>query len=115
MTRVEKRKGMKGVYALKYIDKEKCIAKKATIHIMRERILLQRLCHPFIVNLRYAFQDDENIFLVIDIAEGGDLRNHLERIKTMKDDTLTIYAAEICTALDYLHRNHIIHRSSNFK
>lgn len=30
--------------------------------------------HPFIVNLRYAFQDDENCFLVLDLMLGGDLR-----------------------------------------
>jgi serine/threonine protein kinase len=30
--------------------------------------------HPFIVNLRYAFQDDENCFFVLDLMLGGDLR-----------------------------------------
>jgi serine/threonine kinase 32 len=109
--RVEKKKG-KANYALKYIDKKKCIEKGATINIFRERILLQRLNHPFIVNLRYAFQDDDNLFMVIDLAEGGDLRNHLDRMKGMKDDTLRIYAAEIGCALNYLHQNKIIHRYS---
>jgi serine/threonine protein kinase len=30
--------------------------------------------HTFIVNLRYAFQDDENCFFVLDLMLGGDLR-----------------------------------------
>jgi hypothetical protein len=30
--------------------------------------------HAFIVNLRYAFQDDENCFFVLDLMLGGDLR-----------------------------------------
>lgn len=30
--------------------------------------------HPFVVNLRYAFQDDENCFFVLDLMLGGDLR-----------------------------------------
>ena len=29
---------------------------------------------PFVVNLRYAFQDDENCFFVLDLMLGGDLR-----------------------------------------
>ena len=73
-------------------------------------MVLQALSHPYIVNLKYAFQDDENLFMVLDLAEGGDLRCHLERNKGMKDETLTIYTAEIGFALDYLHHNSIIHR-----
>lgn len=30
--------------------------------------------HPFVVNLRYAFQDDGNCFFVLDLMLGGDLR-----------------------------------------
>ncbi|KAJ3302488.1 hypothetical protein HDV03_004911 [Kappamyces sp. JEL0829] len=97
-------------YALKYIDKKKCVEKHATQNIFRERMVLQSLNHPYVVNLRYAFQDDDNLFMVLDIAEGGDLRCHLDRMKGMKDDTLVVYAAEISYALDYLHRNFIIHR-----
>lgn len=35
--------------------------------------------HPFIVNLRYAFQDDENCFFVLDLMLGGDLRCEYQR------------------------------------
>lgn len=98
------------IYALKYIDKKKCIEKHATLNIFRERMVLQSLKHPYVVNLQYAFQDDDNLFMVLDLAEGGDLRCHLDRMKGMKDDSLTVYAAEIAYALDYLHENLIIHR-----
>jgi serine/threonine kinase 32 len=73
-------------------------------------MVLQSLHHHYIVNLKYAFQDDENLFMVLDLAEGGDLRCHLDRLKVMKEDTLMVYAAEISHALDYLHGNRIIHR-----
>ena len=36
--------------------------------------LLEEIDHPFVVNLRYAFQDDENCFFVLDLMLGGDLR-----------------------------------------
>jgi len=38
------------------------------------RIKLDQVDHPFIVNMRYAFQDDENCFFVLDLMLGGDLR-----------------------------------------
>jgi serine/threonine kinase 32 len=107
--RIERKK-KHTIYALKYIDKKKCIQKHATQNIFRERMVLQMLNHPYVIGLKYAFQDDENLFMVLDLAEGGDLRCHLDRLKGMKDDTLTIYAAEISYAVNFLHQNQILHR-----
>jgi hypothetical protein len=91
--RVVEHKRSKKLYALKYIDKTKCIKQKAVANIIQERRLLEEACisivrrctthkslwsmqvdHPFIVNMRYAFQDDENCFFVLDLMLGGDLR-----------------------------------------
>jgi hypothetical protein len=46
------------VFALKYIDKFKCIKMKAVNNIIQERRLLEDIEFPLIVNLRYAFQVD---------------------------------------------------------
>ena len=91
--RVVQHKRSKKVYALKYIDKSRCLRQKAVTNIIQERRLLEEVAtltflprdinsliillqidHPFIVNLRYAFQDDENCFFVLDLMLGGDLR-----------------------------------------
>lgn len=37
-------------------------------------LTFHQIDHPFVVNLRYAFQDDENCFFVLDLMLGGDLR-----------------------------------------
>lgn len=37
-------------------------------------LIPRQIDHPFVVNLRYAFQDDENCFFVLDLMLGGDLR-----------------------------------------
>ena len=110
MKRIERKKKSHAQFALKYIDKKKCIENHATNNIFRERMVLQSLQHQYIVNLKYAFQDDENLFMVLDLAEGGDLRCHLDRLKVMKEDSLIVYTAEISHALAYLHSNGIIHR-----
>ncbi len=39
-----------------------------------QRQFFHQIDHPFVVNLRYAFQDDENCFFVLDLMLGGDLR-----------------------------------------
>ena len=44
---------------------------------MDEKMLLTKLRHPFLVNIEYAFQDDEYIYLASNLMEGGDLRYHI--------------------------------------
>jgi serine/threonine kinase 32 len=66
--------------------------------------------HPFIVNLRYAFQDDENCFFVLDLMLGGDLRFHLERLGSLPEDVVKFYVAQLSSAVEFLHENGIMHR-----
>ena len=51
----------------------KRFVRSISLHFSDQTIFIQ-VDHPFIVNLRYAFQDDENCFFVIDLMLGGDLR-----------------------------------------
>ena len=65
------------IYAMKEMQKAKIINKKSINSVMNERTLLADLNHPFLVNMKYAFQDRENLFLVMDYLNGGDLRYHI--------------------------------------
>ena len=57
----------KEAFALKYIRKIDCIRADFAHNIIRERRILQEVQHPLIVNLRYAFQDDEFMYMVSDL------------------------------------------------
>ncbi|KAJ1680064.1 hypothetical protein EV182_000765 [Spiromyces aspiralis] len=107
--RIVEHKATKMKYALKYINKDECIHMGALDHILRERELLVDIEHPFIVNLRYSFQDDYNMFMVLDLMTGGDLRYHLSR-RRFSEAEIRIWIAELTLALNYLHQNSIIHR-----
>lgn len=108
--RVVQHKQTKSLYALKYINKAKCVKMRAVSNIIQERRLLEEIESPFICNLRYAFQDDENLFMVLDLMLGGDLRFHLDRNGNMKEEVVRFYVAELALGLDYLHRLQIVHR-----
>ncbi|SJX64225.1 related to serine/threonine protein kinase [Sporisorium reilianum f. sp. reilianum] len=108
--RVVQHKQTKDLYALKYINKAKCIKMRAVSNIIQERRLLEEIDSPFVCNLRYAFQDDENMFMVLDLMLGGDLRFHLDRTGNMSEDVVRFYVAELALGLDYLHRLQIVHR-----
>jgi serine/threonine kinase 32 len=47
-------------FALKYVIKKSCIERKSTTNVFRERIILQDVCHPLIINLKFAFQGINN-------------------------------------------------------
>lgn len=64
---------------MKVMDKAKIITKKSVSSVLNEREILCRLNHPFIVNMHCAFQDRDNLYLLIDYLEGGDLRYYINR------------------------------------
>jgi serine/threonine kinase 32 len=83
---------------------------RAVENIISERRLLEQIECELIVNMRYAFQDDENLFMVLDLMLGGDLRFHLDRLGIMPEEYVRFYAAEIAVALGHLHSLNIVHR-----
>ena len=53
------------------------MTKKSVQSVMNERVLLSQFHSPFVVNMHYAFQDRDTLYLVLDLMEGGDLRYHI--------------------------------------
>jgi serine/threonine protein kinase len=53
---------------------------------MNERILLSQLKYPFLVNMNYAYQDRETLYLIMDYMSGGDLRYHIGRMRRFNEE-----------------------------
>ena len=69
------------LYAVKIMKKSKIIREKKTKPIMSERRVLEKLDHPFIVKLHWAFQNKEELFFVMDVCTGGEIFFHLNNFK----------------------------------
>ncbi|KAI9271378.1 kinase-like domain-containing protein [Sporodiniella umbellata] len=108
--RIVQHKKTKKQYALKYMDKSICLKQRAVDNILSERTILGRIHHAFITNLRYAFQDDDTLFLALDPMLGGDLRFHLEQQRTLPELQVRHYVACIALSLSYLGSKWIAHR-----
>ncbi|CAD8087136.1 unnamed protein product [Paramecium sonneborni] len=98
------------LFAMKEMSKAKVLAKKSVNSVMNERTLLTQLKHPFIANIHYAFQDRENLYLVMDLLTGGDLRYHIGKMRKFSEQHTKFVIASMLVALEYLHKNGIIHR-----
>ena len=92
------------------MSKLKVLDKKSEKSINSERELLSKLHNPFIVNMHYAFQDSENLYLIMDLMTGGDLRFHISRHKKFSEEQTRFFMANIVYALQYIHEHNVIHR-----
>uniref|UniRef100_A0A8C5JTH5 Serine/threonine-protein kinase 32B n=1 Tax=Junco hyemalis TaxID=40217 RepID=A0A8C5JTH5_JUNHY len=107
---IVQKRDTKKMYAMKYMNKQKCIERDEVRNVFRELQIMQGLEHPFLVNLWYSFQDEEDMFMVVDLLLGGDLRYHLQQNVHFNEGTVKLYICELALSLDYLQRYHIIHR-----
>ncbi|XP_043911503.1 serine/threonine-protein kinase 32B-like [Protopterus annectens] len=107
---IVQKRDTKKMYAMKYMNKQKCIERDEVRNVFRELQIMQSLEHTFLVNLWYSFQDEEDMFMVVDLLLGGDLRYHLQQNVHFKEETVKLYICELALALDYLQSCHIIHR-----
>jgi serum/glucocorticoid-regulated kinase 2 len=67
--------------------------------------------------MQYAFQDYDNLYLVMDLLNGGDLRYHISRQRKFSERQtsnqsfyLEFFIACIVLGLEYIHNNKILHR-----
>jgi len=67
---------------------------------------------PWLTALEYAFQDSENLYLVMEFHPGGDLLTLLTRQEnqTLDEDMLRFYGAEMVLAINSLHELGYVHR-----
>ena len=105
-------KKFKKYYALKEISKVKVIDKNSINSIKYERELLSNLNHTLIINMHYAFQDYDNLYLVLDLLTGGDLRYQISRHprQFFSEIQTKFFISCLIEGLFYIHSKQIIHR-----
>ena len=98
------------LYAMKILNKKFIVKKNQVSHTQTERVLLEKLKHPFIVRLNYAFQDSKRLYFLTEFLQGGELFFHLRRNSGYKEKAVRFYMSQILLALEYMHDNNYIYR-----
>uniref|UniRef100_A0A671PJP9 Serine/threonine-protein kinase MRCK alpha n=1 Tax=Sinocyclocheilus anshuiensis TaxID=1608454 RepID=A0A671PJP9_9TELE len=76
-----------------------------------ERDVLVNGDSQWITTLHYAFQDENNLYLVMDYYVGGDLLTLLSKFEDrLPEDMAKFYLAEMVLAIDSVHQLHYVHR-----
>merc|ERR1719229_2220963 len=98
------------IYAMKVLKKKELAKRKQVVHTQTERKVLAGVENPFIVSLRFSFQSDAKLYMVLDFFNGGELFFHLKNEGRFSQKRSKFYSGEICLALKCLHSNGIIYR-----
>ncbi|OWK13027.1 STK36, partial [Cervus elaphus hippelaphus] len=96
------------VVALKFIPKLGR-SEKELRNLQREIEIMRGLRHPNIVHMLDSFETDKEVVVVTDYAE-GELFQILEDDGKLPEDQVQAIAAQLVSALYYLHSHRILHR-----
>jgi len=98
------------IFALKVLDKVQLI-KHRVEHQLRREIEIQSHCrHVNILRLYHFFHDESRVYLMLEMAPGGELYRLLQDRGSFSEARSAWYFKQMVEAILYCHRKHIIHR-----
>ena len=102
----------KKLFALKVIDKRKLMVSYGKLDIIYNEINIHsKLSHENIIKLYNVHEDNENINIIMEYAENGNLFELISKEKNGLEESKAFdYFIQVVNAVYYLHNNNIIHR-----
>jgi len=95
---------------MKVLRKDTIIERNQVAHTKAERSILEKIQHPFIVNLDFAFQTPDKLYMILDFINGGELFFHLKKEGRFSEERVRLYVAEITLAIEHMHKLDIVYR-----
>ncbi|CAF0865085.1 unnamed protein product [Adineta steineri] len=100
--------------ALKQVELSRMTDKKAIDDCKREVFLLQQLDHPNIIKYISHFIDNNDLYIVLELASEGDFskmfRSFRKNNKLLNEKTIWKFFCQITCGLEYMHSKRIMHR-----
>jgi serine/threonine protein kinase len=109
------------IYTMKALEKKAILERHALEDLRSYKSRLQKLLHPFFVNLNYCFQTDDKLFFIMDYINGEDLFHYLQKEGKFcpgnhsilhstynSSERVRFYCAEIALGLEYLHNSGLV-------
>ena len=99
-------------YALKQLRKGVAVHLNFTPRCILERQALEAMRHPFITRMYTTFQDDANLYFVLELARGGDLFSvqSAQPNYMLPESWAKFYAASLSLALRHIHSKGFVYR-----
>lgn len=106
------RKGTQDAYALKIQVKRQLIDFNQADGVIREKNIMGLLNHPFIIKMAGSWKDDEKLYMLLKMYQGGELQTviHTDSRDGIPEWAAKFYSANILEGLSYMHQRKIIYR-----
>lgn len=98
------------IVAIKKMRKDDMYKKNQILHVRTEKEILIAANSPWIVKLKYSFQDDNFLYLVMEFLPGGDFMSLLMKKDILNEEESAFYTAEIVASVEAVHNLSCIHR-----
>ncbi|CAD8150334.1 unnamed protein product [Paramecium pentaurelia] len=99
------------IVAVKKMKKHEMIYKNQIGHVTNERKVLEEAKgNNWIVEMKCSFQDEKNLYLVMEYLPGGDLMTLLMKKDILSEAEARFYMAELVQAVSSVHKLGFIHR-----
>ena len=97
-------------YAMKILIKKQVKLRHQEAHTKAERDLMVKINCPFIVSIKFAFQDEYKLYIITEFMQGGEMFFHLHKEKKFSNEKAKFYIIEIILAIEFLHKNNMLYR-----
>eukprot|EP00128_Syssomonas_multiformis_P014092 Colp12_sorted_trinity150504_noHs@12596 len=102
-------KGTKTPWAIKIVDKQKA-GSSALRQMEKEIEILKMVHHKHIVCLKEVYETPKQVFMIMELCDGGELLEHLAKKQHYPEQEVVIIMQRLVEAIAYLHNNNIVHR-----
>lgn len=98
------------IVAIKKMKKDDMHTKNQILHIRTEKEILQMNKSEWVVQLKYSFQDDFFLYLVMEFLPGGDFMSLLMKKDILSENEAKYYIAMLILSVESVHSLNCIHR-----
>ena len=99
-------------FAMKQLEKHQLIRGRQVKSVLREKSIMQSMNHPFLLHMASSFQDENHLYLVLQLIPGGELYSLVTGgdTKGVPREHARFYAACVLDAFAYMHVRNIVYR-----
>ncbi|ORY30724.1 Pkinase-domain-containing protein [Rhizoclosmatium globosum] len=96
--------------AAKVIRKASLTSQKQKQKLFAEIRIHQQMSHPAIVQFQHVFEDDDNVYMIMELCENGTMVDMLRTRKRLSEPEVRYYMHHLLHGVNYMHQHRVIHR-----
>ncbi|KAK2462634.1 hypothetical protein APHAL10511_005367 [Amanita phalloides] len=97
-------------FACKVVTKTSLKTKKAKTKLYAEIKIHRSLTHPNIVTFHDCFEDQDNVYMTLELCPSGSLMDMLRSRRSFTEMEARVFMVQLIGACHYMHTHQVIHR-----